>query len=240
MKIKQTAGCTILAVGIAFGGFFPGYFYYSSVRDNRTVTVKGLSEMEVKADLAFWKIKFKTTGNDLSLLQQKMNTDSKAIKQFLQEQGFEKNEVFEERLNINDLKSNPYRSTEVNDSRYILDQTITVRTTQVDKVDKALSQTGELVSKGVILDNQEYSSPVSYLFTGLNQIKPKMLEQATKNAKEAAEEFARSSDSRVGKIKTANQGVFSVLPREQIPGISESVQINKIVRVVSTVVYYLE
>ena len=240
MNITQTAGCTILAIGIALGGFFPGYFYYNSVRSNRTVTVKGLSEMEVKADLAFWKIKFKTTGNDLNLLQQKMASDSLAIQKFLKEQGFSDSEISVERLNTDDLKTNPYRSSEVNDSRYILDQTITVRTNQVDKVETALSQTGTLVSQGVILDNQEYSSPVSYLFTGLNEIKPKMLEQATQNAKEAAEEFARSSDSTVGKIKTANQGVFSVLPREQIPGISENMQINKTVRVVSTVVYYLE
>lgn len=240
MNINQTAGCTILAIGIALGGFFPGYFYYNSTRDNRTVTVKGLSEMEVKADLAFWKIKFKTTGNDLNLLQQKMASDSLAIQKFLKEQGFADNEISVERLNTDDLKTNPYRSSEVNDSRYILDQTITVRTNQVDKVETALSQTGTLVSQGVILDNQEYSSPVSYLFTGLNEIKPKMLEQATKNAKEAAEEFARSSDSTVGKIKTANQGVFSVLPREQIPGMSENMQINKTVRVVSTVVYYLD
>ena len=240
MNITQTAGCTILAIGIALGGFFPGYFYYTAVRSNRPGTVTGLSAMEVKADLAFWKIKFKTTGNDLNLLQQKMASDSLAIQKFLKEQGFSDSEISVERLNTDDLKTNPYRSSEVNDSRYILDQTITVRTTQVDKVETALSQTGTLVSQGIILDNQEYSSPVSYLFTGLNEIKPKMLEQATQNAKEAADEFARSSNSTVGKIKTANQGVFSVLPREQIPGMSENMQINKTVRVVSTVVYYLD
>ena len=99
---------------------------------------------------------------------------------------------------------------------------------------------GALVAQGIIFDNQEYSSPVSYLFTGLNQIKPKMLEMATQNAKQAAEQFALSSQSKVGKIKNANQGVFSILPREQIPGVSETEQINKTVRVVSTVVYYLE
>ena len=181
-----------------------------------------------------------TTCNDLNLLQQKMASDSQAIQRFLKEQGFADSEISVERLNTDDLKTNPYRSSEITDSRYILDQTITVRTNQVDKVETALSQTSSLVSKGIILDNQEYSSPVSYLFTGLNEIKPKMLEQATKNAKEAAEEFAKSSDSTVGKIKTANQGVFSVLPREQIPGISENMQINKTVRVVSTVVYYLD
>lgn len=240
MDKKQIVACTILAIGLALGGFFPGYYYYISNRNNNTVTVKGLAEMDVSADLAFWKIKFKTTGDDLTALQQKMASDLGAIEAFLQKSGFSKNEIMIERINTNDLKTNPYRSSEITDSRYILDQTITVRTTNVALVEQALSKIGDLVAQGIIFDNQEYSSPVSYLFTGLNQIKPKMLEMATQNAKQAAEQFALSSQSKVGKIKNANQGVFSILPREQIPGVSETEQINKTVRVVSTVVYYLE
>ena len=240
METKQVISCSIVALGIALGGFFPGYFYYNANRDNRTVTVKGLAEMEVSADLAFWKIKFKTTGNDLLALQKKMSSDLSLIQKYLEEQGFKSEEIIIGRINTNDLKTNPYRTGEIGDSRYILDQSITVRSPKVNLVESALSQIGNLVSKGIIFDNQEYSSPVSYLFTGLNGIKPKMLEEATQNAKEAAEQFAKSSESKVGKIKTANQGVFSVLPREQIPGVSESEQINKVVRVVSTVVYYLD
>ena len=178
MDKKQIAACTILALGIALGGFFPGYYYYISNRNNNTVTVKGLAEMDVSADLAFWKIKFKTTGDDLTALQQKMAGDLGAIEAFLQKSGFSKNEIMIERINTNDLKTNPYRSGEITDSRYILDQTITVRTTNVTLVEQALSKIGALVAQGIIFDNQEYSSPVSYLFTGLNQIKPKMLEMA--------------------------------------------------------------
>lgn len=240
MDKKQLIACTILAVGIALGGFFPGYYYYITNHNNNIVTVKGLAEMDVSADLAFWKIKFKTTGDDLTALQQKMAGDLTTIENFLQKNGFDKSEIMVERINTNDLKTNPYRSGEIMDSRYILDQSITVRTTNVRLVESALSKIGDLVAKGIIFDNQDYTSPVSYLFTGLNQIKPKMLEMATKNAKQAAEQFALSSQSKVGKIKTANQGVFSILPREQIPGVSETEQINKTVRVVSTVVYYLE
>lgn len=237
---KKTKNIIIIALALVLAGFFPGYFYYTSHINNRTVTVKGLAEMEVKANLAFWKIKFKTTGNDLFAAQKKLNTDLDLIKNFLKEQGFQDAEITVERINTNDLMADPYRSSSQSmDSRYILDQTITLRTENVELVEKALSQISSLVSKGVIFDNQYYS-PVSYLFTGLNEIKPTMLEQATKNAKLAADEFAKSSDSKVGKIKTANQGVFSVLPREQIPGTNESEQINKTVRVVSTIVYYLD
>lgn len=231
---------TVVAAGIALGGFFPGYYYYKAQISNRTVTVKGLAEMDVKADLAIWKIKFKTTGNDLSVVQQKINSDAKTIQNYLLSQGFTDDEIVVDRMNTNDLMANPYRDARASDSRYILDQTITVRSPKVELVENSLSGIGSLVSQGVIFDYQDYSTPVSYIFTGLNQVKPQMLEQATQNAYASALEFAKSSQSKVGKIKTANQGVFSILPREQIDGQSESSQIGKTVRVVSTIVYYLE
>ncbi len=237
---KELILSTIIAAGIALGGFFPGYYYYQAQTNNRTVTVKGLAEMDVKADLAVWKIKFKTTGNDLAALQQKMNSDLKNIFSYLTKRGFSATEVTAGRMNTNDLMANQYRDARAADSRYILDQTVTVRSTNVDSVENALREIGSLVAQGVIFDYQDYSSPVSYLFTGLNQVKPQMLELATKNAYASALEFAKSSQSKVGKIKTANQGVFSIQPREQIDGQMESAQIDKTIRVVSTIVYYLE
>ncbi len=237
---KELILSTIIAAGIALGGFFPGYYYYQAQTNNRTVTVKGLAEMDVKADLAVWKIKFKTTGNDLAALQQKMNSDLKNIFSYLSKRGFSAAEVTAGRMNTNDLMANQYRDARAADSRYILDQTVTVRSTNVDSVENALREIGSLVAQGVIFDYQDYSSPVSYLFTGLNQVKPQMLELATKNAYASALEFAKSSQSKVGKIKTANQGVFSIQPREQIDGQMESAQIDKTIRVVSTIVYYLE
>ena len=240
MSEKYKFASIVLAFGIAFGGFFPGYYYYQSQLENRTVTVKGLAEMNVKANLALWKIKFKTTGNDLAALQQKMTTDLATIKSYLLQKGFQPAEIIIGRMNTNDLMTNPYRDAKAEDSRYILDQTITVRSENVDQTELALREIGSLVAQGIIFDNQDYNSPISYLFTDLNQIKPQMLEQATQNAKQAAEEFAKSSGSTVGKIKNANQGVFSILPREQIPGANETDQIEKTVRVVSTVVYYLD
>ena len=240
MSEKYKLSSIILACGIALGGFFPGYYYYQSQLENRTVTVKGLAEMNVKANLALWKIKFKTTGNDLAALQKKMESDLATIKAYLTEKGFKPAEIIIGRMNTNDLMTNPYRDAKAEDSRYILDQTITVRSENVDNTESALREIGSLVAQGIIFDNQDYNSPISYLFTELNQIKPQMLEQATQNAKQAAEEFAKSSGSTVGKIKNANQGVFSILPREQIPGANETDQIEKTVRVVSTVVYYLD
>lgn len=236
---KKLWPAALIGLGLAIGGFFPGYYYYAAKMNNRAVVVKGLAEVEARADLAIWDIKFLNTGNDLTTVQTKMNRDLKSVMEYLNKSGFTSDEIIIGRINTNDLMTNPYRS-ENNGPRYILNQTVTVRSTNVDLVETTLRAIGELVSMGVIFDSQEYSSPVSYLFTGLNEIKPQMLEQATRNARKAADEFAKSSHSSVGSIKHANQGVFSILPREETPGTSETSQINKKIRVVSTVEYYLK
>ena len=240
MENRKIWAAALIAAGFAIGGFFPGYYYYAAKMNNRSVTVKGLAELNAKADLAIWDIKFLETGNDLQTVQNKMQTNLGLIKNYLTERGFAADEIIVGRINTNDLMANPYRSDRNNGPRYILNQTITVRSNQVDLVEETLRSIGVLVSQGVIFDSQEYSSPVSYLFTGLNNVKPQMLEQATENARKAADEFAKSSHSTVGAIKHANQGVFSILPREETPGTSETSQINKKIRVVSTVEYYLK
>lgn len=232
-------GALLIAGGLALGGFFPGYYYYQAKLKNNTVSVKGLSEMDVRADLAVWDIKYVATGNELGMTQQQINQNLQQVREFLKKHGFAADEIIEGRVETNDLMTNPYRDNNNNSVRYIISQTVTVRSTKVDQVEAALRSTGDLVSQGVILDSQ-YGSPVSYIFTRLNEIKPQMLEEATKNATAAAQEFAKSSDSQVGKIRRAQQGVFSILPREQTNNAVETAQIDKKVRVVSTVEFWLE
>lgn len=229
----------LIAGGLAAAGYFPGHYYYQTKMNSNTVSVKGLSEMNVKADLAVWEMRFVVTGNDLALAQQEVAQKSAMIVEFLHTQGLSNDELNIGRIETNDLLANAYRSNDINASRYILNQTITVRTNNVDLVEKSLSKTGDLIAKGVVFDSQ-YGSPVSYIFTKLNEIKPKMLEEATKNAEASAQEFAKSSDSHVGKIRNANQGIFSILPGEQTMNASEMNQINKKVRVVSTIEYWLK
>lgn len=229
----------ILAIGLTAAGFFPGYYYYQAKTKNNSVSVKGLAEMNVKADLAIWKLKFVTTGNELIPAQQQLSTQAEEINTFLQEQGFTPKEINIERIETNDLMATPYRGNDANSSRFILSQTITVKSNNVSLVEKSLPKTDSLIAKGIIFDTS-YSEPVSYIFTKLNDVKPQMLEQATINAKKAAAEFAKSSGNRVGKIHRANQGVFSILPREQTANSFEAQQIEKTIRVVSTIEYWLE
>ncbi len=233
------ASAALIAAGLFSAGFFPGWYYYQSKVNSNFVTVKGLAETNVKADLAIWNLKFVVTADNLTAAQQNIASQRGVIYEFLQQQGIAKAEISEGRVETNDLLANPYRSNNDVASRFIVSQTITVRSGNVDVVDKALRNNGELVARGIILDSQ-YGSPVSYIFTKLNDIKPQMLEEATKNAAAAAAEFAKSSDSRVGRIRRASQGVFSILPLEQTPDVSETQSINKKVRVVSTIEYWLE
>ena len=238
-SLSQMISALFIGAGLCAGGFFPGYYYYQSHMKSNFVTVKGLSEMAVRADLAVWNLKFVVTNNDLNFAQQDIAKKAQMVVAFLQKQGFDDAEINVEAINTNDLLANPYRSNEAGDSRYILNQTITVRSSKVDLVAKSLGETGSLVAQGIVFENQ-YGSPVSYIFSKLNDIKPKMLEEATRNAQASAQEFAKSSDSKVGKIRRANQGVFSILPSEETAGASESAQIDKKVRVVSTIEYWLE
>lgn len=230
---------TLLALGVVLGGFFPGYYYYHAKMDSNTVLVKGLAEMNVKADLAVWNIKFVVTGNDVVKAQQEMAAQTVVVKNFLLKNQIAENEISVGLLETTDRMADMYNSGNDNNVRFILTQNMTVKSSDVDKIAATLNKSGELVAKGVIF-SRSYDYPVSYLFTKLNEIKPEMLAQATKNAREAAEEFAKNSGSSVGKIRVANQGVFSILPSEQTMYTSEMQQINKKVRVVSTIEYWLK
>ena len=127
-------------------------------------------------------------------------------------------------------------------NRYVINQTLVVRSAEPAKVLAASARVGELVAAGVVLSSGgEYGSGgPTFLFTGLSDQKPAMIAEATSRAREAAEQFARDSGSRIGGIRRANQGVFEVLPRDRAPGISEQSQLEKTLRVVSTIDYRLE
>ena len=149
-KMEKTLTALILGLGIAVGGFFPGYYYYKTQTNNRTVSVKGLAEMDVKADLALWNIKIKTTGNELFTTQQALEKNKNLIIDFLKEQGFKSEEILSGPVNTNDLMANPYRDSNSLESRYILSQTLTVRSEQVDLVQTCLQNIGTVVANGVV------------------------------------------------------------------------------------------
>lgn len=234
----------ILAVGILVGGFLIGRGFYMSRLGDRFVTVKGLAEKDVVADLAVWNVKIAKTGDILSDVQGGIETDKKEMLSFLKAQGIEDGEIQNSQLSVTDLMAQQYRSERAEQSRFILSYSVTVRSNDVNKVKTATEKIGDLVKKGVVLADNTGSN---YIFTKLNEIKPEMIATATKNARAAAEQFAKDSGSKVGGIRRANQGIFSIEARDGAPveyqegGMtgSEAKQIDKKVRVVSTVDYFL-
>lgn len=230
----------LLALGVFLGGFFPGYFYYRAKMDSNFDDSQRIVGNGCPGGLGRLGAEICRNGNDLKTAQNEMNSQLGMILGFLKNMGFQQSEITTGRIETNDLMANPYRSGDAGNVRYILTQGVQVRSNNVDNVARALNSTAVLISKGVVFDSQTYGSPVSYLFTKLNEIKPKMLEEATKNAQAAAAEFAKSSNSSVGRIRSANQGVFSILPRDQTATAQEINQIEKKVRVVATVQYFLE
>ncbi len=230
----------VLAIGLVMGGGAIGQGLKDFRRGDRSVEVKGLAEKEVKADLGLWNLRYTATSNDLPSLLTKIDNDTKAITAFLNKAGFKPEEIIPQRTEVIDLLAQQYRNQGAEQSRFLISGNILVRSTQIDAMDRAASQTGELARQGVVLDstNTTYNVPY-YLFTKLNDIKPAMIAEATQGARAAAEQFAKDSGVKVGAIKRATQGYFSILPRNQTPNAEEAREISKIVRIVTTVEYGL-
>ncbi len=227
----------LLAAGIACAGWFIGNGFVEGRGADRFVTVKGVSEQPVEADLAIWPVRYVATGNDLEQTQAKIVGDAALVTRFLSEAGLPEDAVRTEPAEVTDLFAQAYRSGPVA-NRFILSQTVMVRTTDVGRVAQANAEVGRLIQQGVVLSSEGQKGPF-YLFTRLNDIKPGMIAEATASARQAAEQFARDADSQIVGIRRAHQGVFQILPRDRAPGITETKQRHKIVRVVSTLDYIL-
>jgi hypothetical protein len=228
----------ILAIGLAAGGWLIGQGFRESRIAERYVTVKGTSERTVKADLALWPIRFVATGDDLAQVQAKLVKDAATIRQLLSSAGLTEKDIELQRLDVTDLLAQAYRSGPV-DSRFIVAQTLMARSPNVDQIAAAGQRLSELVDAGVVLSNEFGPGGPVYLFTKLNDIKPEMIAEATQNARAAAEQFANDSGANIGGIRRANQGLFEILPRDRAPQLTEETQVEKTVRVVSTIDYLL-
>lgn len=198
---------------------------------DRTVTVKGLCEMEVKADKVIYPIAFKVAGNNLESLYVSVSEKNSAILDFLKSYGFTEDEVTVSLPQVSDRDAEGYSQRSM---RYVVTSVITLYSDKVDNSLEMRKGLADLHKKGITLVADGWSYQPSYLFEGLNSIKPQMIEEATANAREAAQKFADDSGSRLGKIRTASQGQFSISDRD-----ANTPYIKK-VRVVTSVVYYLK
>lgn len=199
----------------------------------RSVTVKGLAEQDLIADIVIWPIQFTIADNDLQSLYQDIDRNTDTIINFLQAQNVAAEDITIGTPAITDKSAQQYGNQNRAPFRYIGVQTVTVYSEDIDTVRQVMSKLSELGKQGIVLSGNNYQSQTEYLFTRLNDIKPAMIEQATRKAREVAQKFAQYSDSQMGKIRQASQGQFSIRPRDK-----NNPHIKKI-RVVSTIEYYL-
>lgn len=236
-------------IGLVAGGWLLG----SQIKDiklaDRYVTVKGLVERTVKSDSAVWHVTFKEAGNDLSQVIAKSEANKNAVLKFMTEQGIKPQEIRIGQIQVTDKQANEFGNNP-SGQRYIVQQTVSVNSPDVDKITSAGEKTAELVQSGVIIGGG-YGQGIAYRFNGLNALKPDMITEATRNARAAAERFAADSGSHVGAIRSAKQGVFSITAADGTEGEivaqdeggtgmpNSDSSIMKKVRVVTTVDYYL-
>ncbi len=183
----------ILGLGIRrAAGYLAGDGLVKSRLGDRSVSVKGLSEREVKADLALWALRFVVTGNDLAETQAEVKRNAEVVGNFLKSHGFSEEEIELQAPQVTDRLAQMYSSGQF-DTRFIIAQQLVLRSTDVDKVAAANRDSSALVEQGVVLSNEYGPVRPSYLFTRIADVKPEMLEEATLRAREAAETFAADS-----------------------------------------------
>ena len=232
-KGNMLCGLFVMIGLVILGSLFPRSVEKFRSYD-RTVNVKGLCEKEVKADKVIWPVVYKVMANDVQIIYNETDANNEAIIAFLKAGGITPDEITVSVPVISDKFATEYGSND-RTYRYISKNVVTVCTSNVDAVLALMAKQSDLLKKGIVVGgSNQWENPVEFRYEGLNEIKPVMIEEATRNARETANKFAKDSGSKLGKIKTANQGTFTIEDRD-----SNTPYIKK-VRVVTSVTYYLK
>lgn len=222
----------LIALGLALAGLFVGGGLKDIRQGPSVVTVRGLAERDVEADLATWVIATQANGSDLAQVQAKADTDAQAVRAFLQKQGFTEAEIQPRGSSVSQ-----YFDSSRGRLNITIRQRILARTTDVARMQQAFANQAEMIRQGVAFDSDS-GGGLTYSFTRLNDVKPDMIAEATKAARAAADQFAQDSDTKVGGIRQATQGLFSITSRDGEVGMDRETPYQK-VRVVTTVEFFL-
>jgi len=231
-KPASVAPAFVLGVCLAIGLILAGYFVAGAVmesrRSDRTVTVRGLAEQEVAADLAIWALSFRVADNDPSALREQIRSNREQIRNFLTARGFSEEEMTDTPPRTTDTETESYQNQK-RQFRYTGSAAVLLQSSDVPRVLTAMEQSDQLIREGVVLEGNR----PDFFFTSLNEIKPAMLGEANQNARKAAEKFADDSGSSIGAIRKASQGLFEIRNRD--PNSPQT----KVVRVVTLVEYFI-
>ena len=229
----------LIGLGVACGGFLAGESLVKSRLGFRTVTVKGLSELDVKADLGFWPVRFVVTGPTLEEARAALVISETAVTAFLTSHGFTGQDLQVQNIQVEDRLAGYNNQGVPPESRFVLTEDILVKSSEVEKLADASRMIGDLLKSGVVFSSDAYNAGPSFIFTDVNELKGYMLTEATKRAREASDKFAQESGAKVGDIQNANQGIIEINPAVAIPNDRPERQIDKKVRVVTTITYFL-
>jgi len=225
------ASAGLLTIGLMVGGYELGDGLKRAKAADRSVTVRGLAEKDVTADLATWSISYSATGFDLPAVRAEIDSNTAQLKGYFTSLGFKPDELKPVGAGVNQWLNNGVNNITIT-------QRMLLRTSDIARAQRAVAQQFDLVRRGVTLQE---GSGMRYSFTKLNDVKPPMVAAATKDARAAAEQFAKDSGTSVGRIKSATQGYFSIEPRDGEGGGEGGADTPyKKVRVVTTVDFYLD
>ncbi|MDD3286122.1 MAG: SIMPL domain-containing protein [Bacteroidales bacterium] len=238
MEKNKQLSIIIIGICVSISLLFVGFFIYKGLKTfsdkERVVSVRGLSEMIVDADYANLKIKYTEGDNDMQSLLNKIEDNNNKIVSFIKYNGLTDSEINLGVPVIKDKKNTEYNNNYSSNSlRYYCEETITIQSNKVENVRKIELSQFDLYKQGITLSQSsyEYEGDSKYTFTKLNDIKPKMIEESTNNARIAGEQFSKNSKSKLGGIKSAYQGQFEITPTEN--------PLKLKVRVVSSISYFL-
>jgi hypothetical protein len=228
-RLSLVIAALALALGPLGGGYFIGKGIGNRDQGRRSISVKGLSEKEFPASIAIWTLAYGAAGNDLGAINTKLTESTKAVRAFLQDSGFDDKDVAVQPPSVHDLSlQHRDKDSPAPAEKYSATQSVLLRTTKVDAIKPAMASASKLMESGVLL---HAGHPPEYLFSQLNEVKPGMIQEATKNARIAADQFARDSETALGKLRSASQGWFQVENRDS------ATPERKLVRVVVEVEY---
>lgn len=229
----MTKNYIFLSIAIVIAAVILGYSGIEASSPKASVLVRGLAQREVDANLAIWRMSYSLGANELAALQSDINAKNAKITEFLLTHGLSSDDFSVLPASITDTSLDMYSDKSRISYTYLATATTLVRTSKIKELQAAFKESSSLISSGIAI-KQDYENKINYEFTGLNEIKPEMIEEATKNARAAAAKFAKDSGNAVGKIKSATQGLFS------IENASGGLEDKKSLRVVTQIEYYLK
>lgn len=239
---RLTPAAAVLGLCIALGPALAGFFIYKGIKEaklgDRYVTVKGLVERIEYSDRGTWEISFKASGNELNSLYEKLASDAGVVKNFVVKQGLAENELSLSSPRVTDLHSREYGSGTLSPERYLVEYTLSVNSSKVDILDSLSGKAGELLKQGITIS----ITNVRFYLDKFNDLRPALVEAATKNALEVAKSFAKTTESQIGGIRIANQGVIQISSPDASPTDTYDnglTSLKKKIRVVSTLDFYL-